>query len=300
MNRSAVFVACLAGVALVPALGGAVQVRHAQAPIVEAAAATIEAPSTVDPGAHVNVVIAGAAPGGRLEIWGPVTQGGRGSMLAGGEVRGTSVPITAPRVPGSYELRYMSASGAMLARRSLDVAAVPIVLSVPERFSAGVPGTVRWQGPAGRGDRLQIVDPSSGNVVSQVEVKGKPFGWNSTVIHAPAQPGKYLLRYVDGRGAVLRALSVMVGPSSSWMGLPMRVPPGQTFKAMWYGTLEPGQAFEVVDPKTGAVLASAAPSAGGDTRSAMLRAPDRRGTYRVRFLNTRTGRVYSDRPLEVR
>lgn len=264
-----------------------------------ASAASIEGPFTVDPGQTVEMTVTGGVAGGRLEIWGPVTQSGRGSLIASGEVSGGSIPVTAPDRSGSYELRYISPSGALLARRSFDVAAVPVTLSVPQQLGTGIPGEVRWKGPAARGDRLQVVDPATGEVVSETAAEGQPGAWNSSVIRGPGAIGDYRLRYVTGGGAILRVLPIRVGPSRTWMRSPIEVFVGEAFPVSWEGPAEPGQQFQVVNPASDSVVSSAAPETGPTGLSATLRAPGRPGPYRVRLVNTETGQVYSDLPLDV-
>lgn len=265
-----------------------------------AAGASVEGPFTVDPGQTVEMTITGGVAGGRLELWGPVTRSGRGELLAGGEAASGKIPVTAPNQPGSYELRYLAPSGALLARRSFDVAAVPVTLSVPEQLGAGIPGEVRWRGPAGPGDRLQIVDPATGAVLSETAAEGAPGAENSAMIRGPEAIGDYHLRYLSGaRGAVLLVLPIRVGPSRTWLRSPAEVSAGESFPAVWYGPSEPGQAFRIVNPASGAVVTSAAGAPGPDSVSATLRAPPRAGRYRLRFVNTETGQVHSDLPLFV-
>lgn len=264
-----------------------------------ASAASIEGPFTVDPGQTVEMTVTGGVSGGRLEIWGPITQSGRGQLMAGGDVSGGSVPVTAPNQPGSYELRYVSPSGELLARRSFEVAAVPVTLSVPQQLGTGIPGEVRWKGPAATGDRLQIVDAASGQVVSEVAAEGKPGVWNSSVIRGPGAIGQYRLRYVSGGGSVLRVLPIDVGPSRTWMRSPIEVFVGESFKVSWEGPAEPGQRFQLVNPASNAMVSSAAPQTDPNGISATLTAPGRPGLYRVQLVNTETGQVYSDLPLDV-
>lgn len=265
-----------------------------------ALAASIEGPWTVDPGQTVDMTIEDGVAGGRLEIWGPVTQDGRGSLLASGDAAGGSVPVTAPNRSGSYELRYVAPSGALLARREFEVAGVPVILSVPQQLGAGIPGEVRWRGPAAPGDMIQIVDPDSGAVISETAAEGTAGAENFAVIRAPVEIGDYHLRYVSGaQSAVLRVLPIRVGPSRTWLRSPIEVFAGETFAVEWHGPAEAGQTFEIFDPASGAVVGSAAPEPGPASVSARLRAPVRPGLYRVRFVNTETGQVHSDLPLDV-
>lgn len=294
MNRFPLLLGCLLVPLLVPRPADAAPAPDETPPVIRVAGVAIESPPTVDPGQTLEVGISGAS-GGRLEIWGPVTQEGRGNMLAGAEVAGDSVPVRAPNVPGSYELRYLGPSGATLARRSLDVSAVPLRLSVPERLGAGVSGEIRWHGPARPGDMIQIVDPASGGVVSETPAEGTPGAENVAMIQAPQKAGQYQLRYVSReRGAVLRVLPITVGPSRDWMRVPLSVSSGQPFQVRWYGHAGPDHLFELVDPASGSVVTSTRGSATDTGLAATIEAPRRTGRYRMRFVDTQSGQVFSD------
>lgn len=289
MFRFAAFVICLAGV--MPAS----EALAAGAPVRLAQAAAIDAPSTVDPGATVAVSLSGVTPGGRVEVWGPVSSAGKGSRLASVAVGDAFATLDAPRRAGSYELRYVTPSGAVQARTVLDVSASPVMLDLPERMSAGLGARVRWRGPAAPGDMLQIVDPETGSVVSEAPAAGQPGTETETTIRAPERTGAYRLRYWSGeRRAVLRALPVRVVKGKAWLRTPAQVSAGARFAVQWSGPTGAGHAFRIVDPASGSVLAS---QPGSDT--ATLTAPDRPGGYRIRYVNSETGQVLSDLPLRV-
>jgi hypothetical protein len=294
---------CLLALLPAPGLTDAPPGSRSDLPVIRVANVTIEAPWTVDPGAKLEVAIAGAS-GGRLEIWGPLTQHGRGNMLAGGAVPGSHVPITAPKVPGSYELRYLGSSGELLAQRSFEVAAVPIRLWLPLQLGVGAPGEVRWRGPARPGDAIQIVDPATGTVVSEVAAEGTPGAENVTMIPGPPRAGQYALRYVSReRGAVLRVLPITVGPTggatNNWMRVPISVTADERFQVRWYGPASPEHLFQMIDPASGAVVASARGAETGTGVAATMKAPRRAGKYRMRFVDTAGGRVLSSLPFTV-
>ena len=142
MNKPMILVALIASVPmlLTQAANAAMPQSRANAvpPVILAAGKVmIEAPETVDPGASIAVTITGGT-GGHIEVWGPFTQSAKGGRIDSVGDTGGSAVLTAPATPGSYELRYVNAAGAMLARLSLDVAAVPITLSAPHGLGAGI------------------------------------------------------------------------------------------------------------------------------------------------------------------
>lgn len=165
----------------------------------------IEAPTTVDGGQTVTVGVQNPREGARIELWGPVTQSGKGSQVTASPLAGGTVQLTAPEVSGSYELRYVDGSGALLGRRAFDVAAVPVALTVPTPVGVGGTMEVTWQGPASAGDRFEMVS-DTGAVAETTPVAGNAFSANVSQLAAPQQPGSYELRYVTASGAVLRTV----------------------------------------------------------------------------------------------
>ena len=264
--------------------------------IFAAGAVSIEAPITVDPGAAVAVTVSGAS-GGRIELWGPVTSSGAGSKIA--EMGGVTGPVklNAPHAPGSYELRYFTAAGEMADRKAIDVAAVPITLSVPQSIGAGVESMVEWRGPARPGDMLQIVDPATGEVLSEVSAEGAPGALNTTMIRGPERSGNVELRYWSGPAqASLRSLATTVGRGDTWLSTPIEVYAGDAFEAEWKGAAGPDFAYRIVKPDGGEVVSEVpAPERG----PVSLTAPKRHGAYRVQFVNVVTGFVVADLPLDV-
>lgn len=298
MNRLTLLPSCLAGALLLALL--APPATTAEAPAMRLAqAAGIEAPSTVDPGANMTVRLAPGRSGGRIELWGPVT-GPAGATDPGTRLdtipaEGSTVSLSAPTQPGSYQLRHVSAGGAVRARTSLEVAAVPVTLSVPEQMAAGLDTRIVWRGPAGPRDMLRIVDPASGAVISEAPAAGTPGARNETVLRAPEALGDYRLQYWSGsRRSVLRSLPVTVVRGNAWLRTPVQVHAGETFTVEWRGPPSEDNAFQLVDPLTDTVITS---QRGGGT--ATLTAPTRTGKYRIRYVNAETGHVFSDLPLQV-
>ena len=133
-----------------------------------------EVPETVDPGQAFAVSILDPRTGSRLELWSIAPQDGNRDVLGSVTVEGSVVRLAAPTEPGSYQLRYVSAGGHLRASRGLEVAALPIVLSVPEQMRAGREAEVRWRGPARPGDMLRIVTSDTGAVLAEVPRAAAP------------------------------------------------------------------------------------------------------------------------------
>lgn len=111
--------------------------------------------------------------------------------------------ITAPAVPGVYELRYYSgADNRVLLTREITVIAIPVSLDAPAAVQAGTPFTLRWQGPGAVRDDVEIFDPASGKVLRRQRInQDRGFGQNEVTLKAPDAPGNYRLRYWNGESS---------------------------------------------------------------------------------------------------
>lgn len=273
---------------------------HAVIPASEKA--SIGLPESVDRGQAVSVTISGGGPVGMLEVWGPT-----GTAIAGRTVSETPVvngvaALNAPADAGSYEVRYYDSSGRLSARSELEVAASPVQLSIPDPVGAGYNAAIDWTGPADPGDTIQFVDPANGTVVAETPALGQPGALNRSILRAPEQAGQYVLRYWSSRARMaLSELPLPVGDGVAWLRVPTEVVAGSQFLAEWMGPGDPAYAYQVIEPTSGSVLNSSAAQLGADGAGlpARLTAPEKPGSYRVRFVNMATGFVLADLPLDV-
>ena len=265
-----------------------------------AANEAITAPTTVDPGDEVTIMVPGAAPGGRLELWGPVTTEGTGSLVATMPLVAGSANLTAPSLPASYQLRHVSAKGAVLARREFEVAAVPVSMNVPVEAVIGREFEIVWRGPARPGDRFEFVDVASGTVLGTNEVAGDPASRNVSTLIAPQSVGAAELRYVSGDGSVLQAMPIKLTHGVGWLRTPIEVSAGERFDAEWHGVARPEHVLRIVDRETGTEMVSSVPEgpqAGPLTGT--LTAPTRAGAYLVEYADPAADTPVSQVPLKV-
>ncbi len=280
-----------------PALALAVQPETR--PILLVAGISINVPDTVDQGQDVPLIVQGGADG-RIELWGPVTETGSGTLLATIPVAQGRAQLRAGMSPGSYELRFFGETGPALARAPIDVSMAPISLSAPGAVGAGGTIELRWRGPAQVGDKLQVYDPAAGQVVSEVDALGEPGAPMATVLQAPAATGSFELRYALADGTVLRTLPISVATGTDWLRSPLGVSTGQRFPVIWNGASRVGHVFRIVRESSGSEISSAAPE--GPTSGplqAVLQAPTERGRYRVEYADPAAGTVVSAQPLDV-
>jgi hypothetical protein len=264
----------------------------------QAAGVAIAAPGTVDPGQTFTATVPGGE--GQIEIWGPVDGAAAMALLGTVPLVGGAAAITAPGEPGTYELRHVGPTGAPLGRFTLDVAAVPVTLSIASAIGAGLDNPVNWRGPGSPGDMIQIYDPASRSVVAEAPAVGTPGTGNVTAIRAPERFGAYELRYWSGKRHVpLRSLPIVVEEGTAWLRSPVEVNAGDKFEVSWNGPAAPGHVYRIVDEAGGAVVAERPAWEGGRAVAAKLKAPKHAGRYRIQFVDGATGFVLADLPLEV-
>jgi len=267
-------------------------------PSARAAGEAIAAPGTVDPGQAFTATVPGGE--GQIEIWGPIDTSVTMTLLGAVPLVGGAAAMTAPAEPGTYELRHVGPTGARLGRFTLDVAAVPVTLSIASAIGAGLDNPVTWRGPGSPGDMIQIYDPASRSVVAEAPAVGAPGTENITTVRAPERFGAYELRYWSGKRQVpLRALPIVVEEGTAWLRSPVEVNVGDKFEVSWNGPAAPGHVYRIVEEPSGAPLAEHPAWGGGQSVAATLKAPKRAGRYRIQFVDGATGFVLADLPLEV-
>lgn len=217
----------------ISAAGLVVLARVPLSVVVEAAQRRITAPSEVEAGA--DLVVSVSAPGDPadyitiVETAAPDDAFGPYARLKGA----LEVSLSAPDVPGIYEIRHIRASGqTVLARSSLTVLEVPDAVTQEPAPAEPVTGTataaaapqstalphvtlmalvavdrghgfrVAWSGPRATGDLIAVI-PKGG--VPAAALDNAPVGAGSFAgLTAPEAPGRYEIVYVDGAsGAVL-------------------------------------------------------------------------------------------------
>jgi len=168
--------------------------------------ATVEAPARTEPGETIEVVWRGPendedflslaradSPDGAYVEWARAEDG-------------SPAVFRAPDSPGAYEARYVDGrTGEVRARTPVEVAAVPVELSVPTTARCGRRFEVVWTGPGSPGDFLAVSRPDT--------APHRFLDWSPTnvgsplTLAAPPRPGTYEVRYVTGSGQEILAAS---------------------------------------------------------------------------------------------
>lgn len=108
---------------------------------------------------------------------------------------GSPGDLVAPIKSGSYEIRYISGTGAVVqATRPITVLEVVATIDGPAEVAAGEQFDVEWTGPDGPGDYITIV-PEGAAAREYLSYFGTSIGSPGTLT-APEEPGEYELWYV--------------------------------------------------------------------------------------------------------
>ena len=212
---------------------------------------------------------------------------------------GNPVKLTAPGDKGDYELRYVHGhTGKVIGRAPIKV--LPVQASVQTTATAQVAQQlqVKWSGPGYRGDYVGIARPDQkpNEYVHYTYVsQGNPLN-----LQAPADPGKYQVRYILGQGEKLLAKTdVEIKPASAIVQAPATADMGAKFKVSWQG---PGNASDYIS--------IASPGQPGDEyrhyvyvstgNPVILQAPSQAGQYEVRYILGLGNKLLAKVPIEIK
>ncbi|MHB8809141.1 MAG: vWA domain-containing protein [Desulfobulbaceae bacterium] len=196
---------------------------------------------------------------------------------------GNPVKLTAPAEPGSYEVRYVLGKGTkVLARAPITIGAVSALVQPPESVNAAAKFQVTWQGPNNEGDYLSVakVGAPDGSYDNYAYTK---FG-SPTKLTAPAEPGSYEVRYIQGRGSKLLAKGALtVAEVSAEVKPPESVAAAAKFQVAWQGPNNEGDYLTVAKPGSSPDdYDNYAYTKIGNP--AKLTAPAKPGSYEVRYI----------------
>jgi hypothetical protein len=175
------------------------------------------------------------------------------------------VSIVLPAEPGAYEIRYLFGNPRrVLAAVPYEVKAVEATVDGPASVTPGARFAVSWMGPNNGGDWVTIVasgaaprayasyvDARTGRIDSKT-------GSHTAELRAPAEPGRYELRYVQQGRVVIgtRAIEVAAGASAAAGAAGAAARGGVTDDKSAAGAAPPGAAAS-------GAAAAAAPTAAG-------------------------------------
>jgi Ca-activated chloride channel family protein len=255
--------------------------------------ASLDAPAGVAGGADFNVSWTG--PGGsfdEIQLTPAPTPDGSRIEYARATEAGVPAVLTAPLQAGTYELRYWSSrSRIVMARRTIEVAAVSVSLDLPGSIEGGAPLAVNWTGPGARFDEIHIAPAGSANgeAVTRTDI-----GMGGSVtLAAPLAAGEYEVRYWSGEWrAVLARRALSVRAPSVTLNVPgASVSAGSKFAVGWTGPAGRYDDIRIARPGSAPDESIHAARVGRTGEAVELLAPREPGAYELRYWSDSGRRV---------
>lgn len=211
---------------------------------------------------------------------------------------GGPVTLTAPMVPGEYQIRYVNGLGRALTRNDLEVYEVLATLTAPTELGPGEEFAVEWTGPNDPQDYLSISLPESENetyIVWQPVASGNPLH-----LRAPQDPGEYEIRYVrSSDGALLAREALAVTATAVSLRVPPVVEVGTRFDVEWSGTAGRGDFIAVAgEGSTKNQYLDWSYTTLGSPLS--LAAPFNPGRFEVLYISGKNHEIVTRAPLKVK
>lgn len=206
--------------------------------------------------------------------------------------------LEAPAEAGMYEVRYVLREGnKTLAQETIEVAAPEVTVSGPQSVATGAKFETKWTGTVHKQDYVTIVPMGTkeGEFGNYLVVRDEGTG----TLDAPAEPGRYELRYVLREGnKTLATASIEVTAPEVTITAPETVLAGSKFPVGWTGTVNAKDYINIVtvgteEGKFGNYLV-----VRNDTEND-LQAPAETGLYEIRYVLREGSKTITSTTIEV-
>lgn len=169
-----------------------------------AATASLEAPAQVAAGTRFDVGWSGPAGAGDALVLEPVDGTPASGRPSTARLFTSPAAMQAPSVEGVYELRYVTGqSGNVLAAVRIEVIAAVVTLSAPTELVALAFFDIFVEGAVGPQDSIVMVRNGAPDQGTETFGPARRVYGSRVQSRAPAEPGEYELRYLNGRGEIL-------------------------------------------------------------------------------------------------
>ncbi len=259
---------------------------------------TLDAPAKGQVGQ--SIAIAWVGPNQRRDYLAIAKSGSKGNSYINYSytANGSPTNLRLPDAGGEYELRYVSGSGKIVWQTSkilVEEADVSIEELNPQ--IAGSEVSVKWSGPANKGDYLTIAKPSDApkTYSSYRYVKAG----STTKLRMPSQAGNYQIRYISGQQKLIWASTeVEVQMPEVSIEPPSSAIVGTLLKLNWQGPANRGDYITIAEP--GSAGSKYLTYRYVKAQSLVeLKAPQLSGDYVVRYISGEDKSVWYEAPLTV-
>lgn len=157
---------------------------------------------------------------------------------------------------------------------------------------AGATLSIAWEGPGREGDYIAVVAVGDTRRVASARVRnGSPLE-----LRAPAEPGRYELRYVSADHTVLARRPLRIAAVRAEVEIDEDVDAGETVPVAWRGPDNEGDLLVLVRVLDQIPVSSVPTSRGSPVR---VRMPAEPGAYELRYVMSAGTTVLARKPLEV-
>lgn len=253
----------------------------------------LEAPAQIAGGAEFPVNWAGpAAPRDEIEIATASMPDSQRLQASRVDEPGKPVMLDAPAEGGDFVLRYRSGkSGVVLKRVPVRVAKASATLEGPSDAEGGARIEVKWTGPGARNDEIGIAPAGS--------PAGRDSGFTpvsadsrTVALDLPVTEGSYELRYWSARSrAVLATKTIRIRKPNVALQAPAAVKVGQSFSVTWTGPNGRFDDLRIGLPTADGEQALRSAMLAGAGKPVTLLAPDKPGTYMLRYWSAKNRTV---------
>ena len=166
------------------------------------------------------------------------------------------------------------------------VQAPPASITGPKTATIGGMVRVDWQGPAAKGDYIDIVPPGFAQTANELAYAWTDHG-NPALLRAPGKPGEYEIRYVWAGGVGRKALAtdtLTVAEGEAFLDAPQSVAAGDDLEIAWTGPDTNGDYVDLVPADHTETAGELAYFYTGNGNPGRLRAPGEAGSYKLRYV----------------
>lgn len=215
------------------------------------------------------------------------------------------VELTAPEVPGEYEVRYLSGREHLtLAAAAIMVKPTTASLVAPEEVVEGARFDVEWSGPDNEQDYITIVSPDqpegeTGSSYAYVAKRRGPRKQQVVTLTAPEESGDFEIRYITGgKRFTLAARPLKIVVPSAELDAPAQAAVNEVINVTWQGPGNQNDFVALVKPDSAEneMRHHASVRRGKTLR---LDTPPEPGSYELRYVTGGKNKVLARRAIEI-
>jgi len=204
--------------------------------------------------------------------------------------------LRAPDDIGTYEMRFVTRGGKVLASQTFEVTEVAAKMTAPETAPAGKVLDVEWTGPMNERDSIRLFS-MDGKTQYDLEFAYLP-RHNPAQIRLPDEIGTYELQFLTQHKKLLARRTITTTPVTATIAFKDTVMAGDKFTVNWTGPMHDRDRVRVMSTD-GTRKYDLDFAYSERHKPAKLKAPNEPGTYLVQF-QTYGGAVLASKPLTVK